>query len=293
MNARARYARLLPVSGLALILLFGTGLAASQGTDKTIFVSVVDDNGKPVTDMTAADFMVREDTVDREIVSVKKSEQPLAIALLIDTTTDTEDYVSDIRNGVKNFLQQIASGSPESRVSIWEFGQASVMIRDFTNDHAALEKDAGRLFPKQRASSVLLEALYDSSEALSKQKTPRRAIVIVNIEPSNEVSSQQPQRILNSLLKSRTQIWAVSAQKGSLRNPQRDVVLNRLVQVGGGRREFIVTQSAIPTLMKDYADSLTSQYEVTYKRPSGKAQIVQVGVLRDGVKVLSGIAAPQ
>ena len=291
MSARALSSRLLLVFFLALGIGAGEGL--TQGTDKTIFVSVVDDKGKPVTDMTASDFLVREDNIDREVVSVKKSEQPLAIALLIDTTTDTEDYVSDIRAGVKAFLQQLAAGSPESQVSIWEFGQAAIRIQGFTNDHAVLEKQAGRLFPKQRASSVLFEALYASSEELARQKTPRRALVIINIEPSTEVSSQEPKKILDSLVKSRSQVWAVSVQKGALKNPQRDVVLNRLVQVGGGRREFLVTQSAIAGWMKNYADALTTQYEVTYKRPSGTPQIVQVGVRRDGVKTISGIVAPQ
>lgn len=292
MTARAIHVRLF-LAGLALVLVAGAERAAMQDNAKTIYVSVVDGKGKPVTDMTTADFAIREDTQDREVISAKKTATPVAVALLIDTTTEAQVFIQDIRAGLKGFLEVMQKESPESPISLWEFGQAAIRIKDFTTDHDSLQKEAARVYPKQRAASVLLEALYDTTQALARQKTPRRAIIIVNVEPSKEVSSQQPQRVLTSLVSSRSQVWAVSVQKGALENPSRDVVLNRFVQVGGGRREVVFTDNAVEALLRDYAASLANQYEVTYVRPSGKAQIVQVGARRDGVKVLAGIAAPQ
>lgn len=292
MTARAFHVRLF-FAGLALVLVAGAERAATQDGNKTIFVSVVDEKGKPVTDMTTADFAIREDSVDREVVSAKKTATPVAVALLVDTTTAAQDFVQDIRAGLTGFIDVMQKESPDSPISLWEFGQAAIQIKDFTTDHEALQKEAARVYPKQRASSVLLEALHETSQALARQKTPRRAIIIVNVEPSKEVSSQQPNRVLQSFLESRSQAWVVSVQKGSLENPSRDVVLNRFVQVGGGRREVVYTDNAIEVLLRDYASSLANQYEVTYMRPSGKPQIVQVGARRDGVKVLAGIAAPQ
>lgn len=268
--------------------------APSQENRKTVFVSVVDEKGKPVTDMAATDFAIREDTTDREVVAVKKTETPVSVALLVDTTTEAQVFIQDIRAGLKGFLEVLQKESPGSEVGIWEFGQAAIRIKDFSTDYESLQKEAARVYPKQRAASVLLEALGETTEALARRKTPRRAIVIVNVEPSKEVSAQGiAQKVLNSLIASRSQVWAVSVQKGSLENPSRDLVLNRFVQVGGGRREVVFTDNAVEVLLRDYAASLAHQYEVTYVRPSGKAQIVQVGARRDGVKVLAGIAAPQ
>lgn len=290
MNTRALR---LFVAGLGLAIFAGAELVARQGANKTIFVSVVDAKGKPVTDMTTPDFAVREDTVDREVVSVKKASDPVAVALLVDTTTEAQTFVQDIRAGLKGFIEVMQKESPQSEISLWEFGQAAIMIKDFTTDHEALQKEAARVYPKQRAASVLLEGLNDAFTALGRRKTPRRATIIINVEPSKEVSSQQPQKVLNALMASRSQVWAVSVQKGALENPSRDVVLNRFVQVGGGRREVVFTDNAVEVLLRDYASSLAHQYEVTYVRPSGKAQVVQVGARREGVKTLAGIVAPQ
>lgn len=101
-------------------------------------------------------------------------------------------------------------------------------------------------------------------------------------------------RINESLIKSHTQLWAVSLQKGALKNARRDVVLNTLVRNAGGTREYIVAQSAVPMQLARIADALTSQYEITYQRPGGEAKIVQVGHLtgRD-LKLVTGIFAPK
>ena len=268
--------------------------APSQANQKTVFVSVVDEKGKPVTDMAAADFAIREDTTDREVVAVKKTDTPVSVALLVDTTTEAQSFIQDIRAGIKGFMEVLQKESAGSEVGLWEFGQAAIRIKDFTTDYESLQKEAARVYPKQRAASVLLEAIGETTKELGKRKTPRRAIVIVNVEPSKEVSAQGiAQSVLNSLIASRSQVWAVSVQKGALENASRDIVLNRFVQVGGGRREVVFTDNAVEVLLRDYASSIANQYEVTYVRPSGKAQIVQVGARRDGVKVIAGIVAPQ
>ncbi len=277
-----------------VVLAAGARAAAErpQANHKSIFVSVLDAEGKPVTGMTTADFLIREDNVDRKVVSVAPATAPLHIAMLVDTTTGAEEFVSDIRDGFTNFVTSVLSRSPESALSLWEFGQAAVRIQDFTSDSAKLTHQTGRIFPKLNASSVLLEALIDASNALEK-RGPRRVIVALNLEPSEEVSRQEPKKINDALMKSHTQLWAVSLQKGTLKNSRRDVVLNQLVRNAGGTREFIVAQSAITMQLERIADALLAQYEITYERPADKASIVQVGTYRQNVKLVTGIFAPK
>lgn len=277
---------------LALVIVAAERPAPAQGTSKSIFVSVLDAGGNPVTGMTDADFLIREDNIDRKVVSVKPATQPLHIAMLVDTTTGAEDFVPDIREGFTGFVKAVLAKNPESQLSLWEFGQAAVRIQDFTSDGVKLAQQTGRLFPKPNASSVLLEALIEASDAFDK-KGPRRAIVVLNLEPSEEVSRQEPKKINDSLMKSRAQLWAVSLQKGTLKNARRDVVLNQLARNAGGTREFIVAESAISAHLLRIANALTSQYEITYDRPADKATIVQVGTYRQDVKLVTGIFAPK
>jgi hypothetical protein len=290
----------LVIFGLAVMSPLG---AETQAADKTIFVTVLDGQNKPVKDIATNEFGIREDGTIREVTAVKQSTQPLSITMLADTSkvaggggfsAGSTELVRDIRASLTAFARQIAAASPESQMSLMEFGQASVTITNFTSKLPDLEKGINRLFPKPDSASVLLEAIMEATKALGKRPSPRRAIVILNIEPSEEQSREQPQRINDELKKSGVQLWAVSLQKGALRNPVRDIVLDTLTKNTGGKREFIVGQSAAETILKGYADALTSQYEVTYKRPAGaQAQNVQVGVARPGLKLYGTVWAPQ
>jgi hypothetical protein len=303
-DIRGRRALLLPL----VFVVFGwaftsTPGASTQAADKTIFVSVLDNDFKPVKDIGATEFGIREDTVVREVTSVKPATQPLFITMLADTSKVTggggfsagsTELIRDIRTSLISFVRQIATASPQSQMSLMEFGQAAVTITNFTSKTADLEKGINRLFPKQDAPSVLLEAIVEAAKNLSKKESPRRAIVVLNVEPSDEQSREPGQKIVDELRKSGAQLWAVSLQKGALRNPQRDVVLEVITKNTGGRREFIVGQSAVEAILKSYADALTSQYEITYKRPAGAPpQNVQVGVARPGLKLFATTWPPQ
>jgi hypothetical protein len=211
-----------------------------------------------------------------------------------DTSTATAGLIRDIRTAVSTFAKDMLSANPESQMELMEFGQAAIIITKMTSNLPDLEKGITRLFPKPNAASVLLEAIIEASKSLSKVKTPRRAIVALNIEPGDEQSRQNVRQLNDELYKSRANLWAVSLQPGQNKNQMRGLVLEALTKNTGGRREFIHVQSALEVLMATFADNLNSQYEVTYRRPAGvKAQAVQVGVMRQGLGLHASIFAPQ
>jgi hypothetical protein len=302
---------LVPLAGLlGLALVFAPALMATEQNEKTIYLSVVDKDGNSVTDLTAKDILIREDNQDRDVVSVAKATEPLAIVVLADTsksagsvgmmtrqntTSGAAELIQDIRKSLTSFVKDISSASPESQMELMEFGQAAITVVKMTSATADIEKGINKLFPKPDAPSVLLEAIVEASKSLSKAKTPRRAIVVLNVEPGEEQSRQEVKKMNDELQKSRACLWAVSLQVGSNKNEMRGMVLEALTKNTGGRREFIHTQSALEVMLGAFADNLTSQYAVTYKRPASvaKANIVQVGVMRQGLGLHASIFAPQ
>jgi VWFA-related protein len=310
MIVQARHRRLALLS-VALVAWFVPAMAArAPEGQKSVFVSLLDEAGKPVLGLTAEDFRVREDGVDREITGAGPATQPLQIALLADTTDAAGQYTRDIRVALSSFVRHVLKSNPDASIRLMEFGQAAIPVVPFSSSVEDLDKGINKLVPKPTAPSVLMEAILESSNDLAARPSPRRAIVSLNMEPSNEQSRQDPKRVNESLRKSVSQLWAVSLQArqvdqnsdtlkpgdmhGHLVNPSRDVALVQLTKNTGGIRDFIVGQSAMETALNGYADALTSQYEVTYRRPgSKKTEVVQVGTTRQGVKVHASGFAPQ
>lgn len=284
---------------LAPALAPALGARGQTAVDKTIFVSVLDDAGKPVKDLALGEILIREDGIDREVISLSPAKDPLYVALLVDTTPAAEPYIQDIRRALTSFVQQVGTASSDARISVTEFGQAAIPITPFTTDREKLQKDINRIYPKRGdVPAVLLEGLKDASDSLAKQNSRRTAIVIFMMEGTLDRSSEEPRRIQESLSRSRAQLWTISLEKTRNKQDklsQRDVVLNAMTQATGGRREFISAESAIEGYMKMYADALLFQYAVTYKRPTAdRPKVVQTGLTRTGpLKLHSGVFAPQ
>ena len=157
---------------VALALTAGADAALTQPADVSIFASVIDATGQPITDLTTADFAIREDETDREIVSARLATQPMNVALLIDTSTAAEVFVQEMRVGFRTFIQTVLAASPQSQLSLWEYGQAAVRIENFTSDADKLGRTAGRLFTKPRSASVLLEAHRTVLERRERRRVP-------------------------------------------------------------------------------------------------------------------------
>lgn len=285
--------RLAPAIVLAAAALASTSLSAGAAAEKTVFVSALDAEGRPVTDLTPSHFRVREDGVDREILDVVPATAPLQVALLADTTNEADKVLRDLRLSLGAFVTRLHQAAPGSAIALSEFGQAAVTIVPFVTAAEPLEAAIDRLVARPNAPSVLMEAITDASHRLAKRPSLRRAIVSLNLEPSNEQSREEPRLVDLALRHSGAQLWSVSLQRGALRNVNRDVMLDALARNTGGAREFIVGISALSSVLERFADALAAQYEITYLRPGSSAQIVQVGIVRPGVKVHASAFAPE
>lgn len=293
----------LPVT---LALFAGTAPAAWRPAvaEKSLFVSVLDAGGHRVSNVALGDILIREDGQDREVVAIKAASQPLSVAVLVDTAQGRrvvdaygtpEEYTRDIRVAVSGFARHLWSISPNASVLLMEFGGAAVPIVPFTSDAAAFEKGVNTIAAKPGVGSVLLEAIAAANEDLAKRPSPRRAIVTLNLEPSDEQSREDPKKIVNAFRKSGAQLWSVSIQRGGLKNSQRDLVINDFAKVTGGRRDYILGISAVSPILKSYADALAGQYEVVYKRPESNKtpQVIQIGTLLQNVKLHASGFPPQ
>lgn len=291
---------------LLVVLALGGHLAASipqSGSERSVLVTVLDDAGAPIRDMKTSEFLVREDGKDREVIDARAATEPLFVALLVDTAQPppgVQAPTRELRNALLAFVKIVQAANPEAQLALMEYAGAAVMSVNFTPKTADLEKSIQRLFPSQRSSSVLLEALVDASRTLAKKPSPRRAIVSINFN-SPESSTIQPKRVAEEVQKSGAALWAVSIQGTDTASafqtgtqaadnqmaPTREVVLANVPGMTGGLRLTAVSPAALESLMKRIAEGLCAQYVVTYKRPPADAppKLVQATATR-GAKVL-------
>ena len=315
MNRIARVSLfLIPV---ALVLAFVPRVAArmQDGATKTVYATWLDTDGKPITDLGLDEIAVFEDGMkgQRPIVSVKHATEPISILLLADSSeavggggigatrrsasaTAAGDLMADIRAAYTEFTKQMMAANPKNEVALMEFGQASIMMVNFTSNGDEITKALTRLVVKPDADSVLLEGIMESSKELGKRPNARRAIIAVNVLPDTERSREPMNNIMKQMAKDRATFFSASLQKGDLKNSVRGPVLEGFADKTGGKHDVIVGQSALVGVLKSYGDILNAQYEITFTRPAGAPpQVIQLATAptRGPVKILHSKFPPQ
>lgn len=277
---------------LSLLLAIGVSVAASGlpgFVEKSILVTVLDKDGAPIRDLAAADFTVLEDGKRREVTGAELSTDLLFVSVMVDTTKPPDgdvDRIRDLRTSLATFVKTVHAVSPTTEIALTTVGGAGVLVRDFTTQTAELEQITSRVVPELAQGAVVLEALAGAARGLMEKPSPRRAIVVIDFA-SREDSAIQAEMAALEVFKSGASVWSVSVQ-GSMRRTGRgrDAALDDVTKKTGGVRTTVLVPSALESILKNVAASLTAQYVVTYTRPDGATPRSIVPSAKRGSKFL-------
>lgn len=259
----------------ALVAVPIAGLAAPPRQDvvpKTALVTVVAEARGPVANLGPRDFVVREDRATRAVLDVRPATEPLFITLLIDTIrppTGVLAATQDFRRGLAAFVSTIKGGNPDAQFAILDYAGATVTAIDFTAQAPMLHGYIQGLFPNRQADAVLIEAVVEGARKLGDKPSPRRAIVVVDFNARESSAVQAMQQAAWTVHKSGATVWTVAVRTTSATSSHREEVLNVVTRSSGGTRQTIIDASGLEAMLKGVANSLLSQYTVTFSRPVG------------------------
>jgi Ca-activated chloride channel family protein len=261
--------------------------AARTQTERSVYASVLDKAGGPVSALTASDFTVREDGVEREVLRAVRADEPLQIVILVDTSQAVERYVSDIRKSLKAFVQEM-SGRDE--IAMIGFGERPTVLTDYTSDPERLNAAIGKIFARRGSGAYALDAIVDASRSLRRREGARHVIVLITTE-GPEFSNRYHEQVLDELRKSATlQSFVLTRRVGAALDDQRrerELTLAKGTVDTGGRREHLLTSMALEDRLHDLANELKNQYRVDYSRPAMliPPEKIDVAVKRNGLTV--------
>jgi VWFA-related protein len=294
--------RLLVLVLLCSLAATGSGPDDQQGAPtqtgprtKDIYVTVLDDRGAHVPDLTAADFSVREDGTVREVLKAGPATAPLTISVLVDDSQAAEPAIQELRRGLPAFVEMFEG---KSEIAIATFGERPTSIVDYTTSTEVLKGGVTKIFSRQSAGSYLLDAIVEVSRGLQKRKEATRPVIVALTVEGVEFSNVYYQPVLQELRRSGATFHALAigtpsdSQADEMRN--RNLVLAEGTTLTGGRRDQILAVSAIPEKLKQLAVELLNQYVVTYSRPETLVppEKVEVTVKRPNVTVRASRVAP-
>jgi Ca-activated chloride channel family protein len=141
-------------------------------------VTVKDASGRLIGSLNKNDFTVFDNGVQQNIaVFERQTEQPLSVALLVDSSGSTRIQLHYELDSVSKFLRGLLmEGNPEDSVGLYSFNWQVTLLRSFTRRYASLDQSLKQMRPEGGTS--LYDAIYLASRDL-EEREGRRVMVLV------------------------------------------------------------------------------------------------------------------
>jgi len=252
--------------------------AQSSSRDRTLFVSALDKNGKPVEGLGPEAFEVREDGTRREILRVSRATEPIDIALLVDNSTAAAEEIVFLRSSLGAFVKKMALGN---HIAVITLADRPTIRVDYTNDGARLFESVNSLFSMPMSGMTLLDALTEVSRGMAKREGPR-AVMVAVFTDGPEFTNTYHLDVIREVKKAGAAVHEVTVgqfyhrEERSLR--ERSFFLEMGPAETGGYRRALLSPMGLESALQDLAAELSSQYKVVYSRPESLIAPTKVAV---------------
>ena len=208
---------------LALALGALTSAAQKSSNDdpikvRTTLVSVPavvsDRSERYIAGLKVADFKLYEDGVEQPISFFETTEEPLNVAVLVDTSLSTRPVLDDIKKAAKDFIKELRT---KDRAMVLSFDHDVHPLSSLTSDHKLLEHAIKSAEIGQRAGTVLRDAVADVVNREFKGVSGRKAIVVLT-DGKDHGSSVTEDELMDAAAESGAMIYSVYYDTGLLQN---------------------------------------------------------------------------
>jgi len=232
-------------------------------------VTVMDSTSRYVTDLTEKDFEIFEDGVKQELIIFNRSNLPVALSLLIDTSSSMEDRMVSAQDAAIGFIRKLR---PADLGEVIGFDSRAEVLQKFTSSTAELEQAIRKTVAG--GSTSMNNAVYISLKGLKripiKQEEEIRRQAIILLSDGEDTSSLVTfDDVLDLARRSETAIYAIGLMEDSPGGQSKGFreatySLRQLTTDTGGRAFFPADIKSLASVYGQIYDELSSQYTIGY-----------------------------
>jgi hypothetical protein len=244
--------------------------AVIEAAERTVYVTVVDSNGAAVTDLTAADLVVKEGGKEREIVKAGPASAKMRLTIAVE-----ERLMADaaVRQAMFAFMKRVID---KAEIRLVTIGLRNNTAADYTSALDVLVAGINKLTLNPRPESQVAEGVNEVAGELIAAKPERSALVVLAF--SGGQAGVDPRSVLEKVRQSGVTMSAVTLAGGTTDSSSaasladqsgREQVLGDGPKQSGGRRLEVPSTGAFPQALQQIANDLLAQYAITYTLPEG------------------------
>lgn len=173
-------------------------------------VTVSDRDGRYIPGLKKDDFTLYENGVEQKIVSFATYDEPINVALLIDTSESTRDTLTEIKDAAEDFIKLL---NPSDRCLIASFDAQLNVLTPLTSDLKTMKESLAKVQTARREGSILFGAVREIAEK-SFAGVPGRKVIVVLSDGKDFGSALTKNELLGELEESDVSIYGIFYQTG-------------------------------------------------------------------------------
>jgi len=254
-----------------------------------VLVSVLDEHNRPAPDLPVDAFQILEEGAPQKIdVFEQETQQPLDIALMVDSSLSAHIEKTTEQDAAAHFIQQVLR--PDDRLSVFAFDDQVHQLPPYFSDQVAALQTAVHRIPDGAGTSIY-DALFLGSQALQKQRGERRRVIIMLTDAGETTSYYDFETARKAALRAGILLYSIiirPVKNENGRNTAGEHALQTITDTTGGAMFFPETAQELPVIFDRINNELRTQYRLAYyPNPRGPANTYRT----IEVKVLPGYTA--
>jgi Ca-activated chloride channel family protein len=227
-----------------------------------VFVTVTDERGAPVGNLTKENFDLLEDGHPQKVsIFSKESELPLSIALEIDTSLSTRRDLPLEINSARRFAHTILR--PIDAMSVYGISEIVDEVIPFTSDLKTIDRGIEHMH--MGSATALYDAVFVASQSLESRHG--RKVMVVITDGGDTVSRTDYQEALRAAQISEAIVYSiivVPIEASAGRDTGGEHALIQLSEDTGGKYFYATTLPQLDEAFRTISDELRTQYLLAY-----------------------------
>jgi len=287
---RDRNARICLAVGAALIASSAIDAQQNQLQPNQLqaFISAVDANGAPVTDLKPEEIAMTENGAPGKVVSLDRLNLPIKLTIAIDNGKDSQTALATVREGLTGLVDALP---PDVEVTLVTLAPQPAMFVKPTTDRAQIARGISRFGVDPSEAPRFSDALVEYAERLDKDFKDKKltyAPMLVMVSTSAVESSASQRDTIEKALKTlltrgaRVSLMMFTTKPtdadsvDGLKNGRQVLIATPIVKASRGKFEPLVAFSRLATLLPEWGKEIafshtrqTNQYRAVIERPGG------------------------
>jgi VWFA-related protein len=226
-----------------------------------LHASVVDKNGKLLTNIPQSAFKVLEDGVEQPLKLFRREDVPVSMGIIVDNSGSMSGKRSRVAAAA---LELVKQSNPDDEVFIVNFNDDTHFDQLLTNDVRRLQSALARM--ESRGGTAMRDALSQSIDYVKKNGKRDKKVLVVITDGNDNSSTMSLEQVLRKSRDSEVLVYALGLlneeERGDARAAKK--ALKTLTEASGGLDYYPASLSDVEEIIPRVARELRNQYILGY-----------------------------